>query len=283
MNIQEKRFALLIDAENIGAQYIKTVIEEMANYGIVTYKRIYADWTKPDHKSWKDVLLNYSITPIQQYAYTSGKNSSDSAMIIDAMDILYSNSVDGFCIVSSDSDFTRLAVRLKEAGMTVVGMGKQQTPAPFINACSFFKYIDIIGGTADAEKESELAEAGAVTEPTEKPKASKKASKKKRGKATATTEVAEDESATPTPSVTSPEEIKAYIKKCIEEKSDDTGYMLMSDLGALISKKFPAFDTRNYGKKKLSPLLKDWGFETKDIPNPNNTQNPSGHVSYVKL
>ena len=147
---QEKRFALLIDADNIGSQYIKVIVEEITDEGVLTYKRIYGDWTSQRMKSWKDILLEYSITPVQQYSYTTGKNATDSAMIIDAMDILYSGRVDGFCLASSDSDFTRLAARLREEGMTVIGMGKQQTPRPFVSACSKFKYIDILTDAAKA-------------------------------------------------------------------------------------------------------------------------------------
>lgn len=141
---QEMRYAVLIDAENISPKYIKIVMDEISNYGITTYRRIYGDWTSNRNNSWKDILLENSITPIQQYSYTDGKNSSDSALIIDAMDILYSMSVDGFCLVSSDSDFTRLASRLRESGMKVVGMGESKTPKSFISACNTFKYLDIL-------------------------------------------------------------------------------------------------------------------------------------------
>ena len=140
----ELRFAVLIDAENVPHSNVKGILEEIAKYGIPTIKRIYADWTKPNVSGWKNVLLENAITPIQQYSYTTGKNSSDSAMIIDAMDILYSNEVEGFCIVSSDSDFTRLVIRLREAGKRVFGIGERKTPSPFIAACDKFTYIEII-------------------------------------------------------------------------------------------------------------------------------------------
>ena len=136
----EKRFAVLIDADNVSEKYIKGILDEISNDGVATYKRIYGDWTKPNLGSWKNVLLENSITPIQQYSYTTGKNATDSALIIDAMDILYSGNVDGFCLVSSDSDFTRLASRLRESGMTVVGMGERKTPSAFIAACHQFKF-----------------------------------------------------------------------------------------------------------------------------------------------
>ena len=258
MDNHDKRFALLIDADNIGSQYIKTIVDEITNYGIVTYKRIYGDWTKPQLEGWKKILLDYSITPMQQYSYTTGKNATDSAMIIDAMDILYAGNVDGFCLASSDSDFTRLAARLREAGMIVVGMGKQQTPRPFVTACSQFKYIDLISEESITEVQETIA-------------STKKSSPKKQtsAKGANTTFTKEDE-------------IKNYIKKCIEENSEEDGYMLMSDLGVLLSKKYPDFDPRNFGKKKLSDLLKAWGFEAKAIQDPNNKKNPSGLIMYVK-
>lgn len=141
---KEMRYAVLIDADNVAARYTKNIMDEVSNYGIVTYKRVYSDWTRPNTLSWKSMALENAVTPIQQYSYTTGKNATDSAMIIDAMDILYSNNVDGFCIVSSDSDFTRLAIRLRESGMHVIGMGEQKTPKPFSAACNVFKYLEIL-------------------------------------------------------------------------------------------------------------------------------------------
>src|SRR3954470_4232137 len=142
--IKDLRLAVLIDADNVPYHGIREMLEEITKYGIPTFKRIYADWTKPTVSGWKAVLLENAITPIQQYSYTTGKNASDSAMIIDAMDILYSGKVDGFCIVSSDSDFTRLAIRLREAGMKVIGIGEKKTLKPFITACDKFIYIEIL-------------------------------------------------------------------------------------------------------------------------------------------
>ena len=148
----DKKFAVLIDADNVSDKYIKFILDEVTNDGIATYKRIYGDWTSPALVSWKKVLLDHSVMPIQQYSYTSGKNSTDSAMIIDAMDILYSGQVDGFCLVSSDSDFTRLAARLRESGMLVVGMGERKTPKSFISACNRFKYLDILANSESKTK-----------------------------------------------------------------------------------------------------------------------------------
>ena len=154
---KEMRYAVLIDADNVAAKYTKYILDEVSNYGVVTYKRVYGDWTRPNLSSWKNMALDNAITPVQQYSYTTGKNSTDSAMIIDAMDILYSNNADGFCIVSSDSDFTRLAIRLRESGMYVIGMGEQKTPKPFSAACNAFKYLEVLAdeelqNSADKEK-----------------------------------------------------------------------------------------------------------------------------------
>ena len=155
MEVQERRLAVLIDAENISIKYIKVVLDEISNYGIATYKRAYGDWTNPVLKGWKEEVLKNSITPMQTYSYTQGKNSTDSAMIIDAMDILYSGKVDGFCIVSSDSDFTRLASRLREAGMLVVGMGEKKTVEAFRTSCTAFKYLEVLA--ADDENQSDIS------------------------------------------------------------------------------------------------------------------------------
>ena len=142
----EKRFALIIDADNVSAKYIKPITDELSKYGTITYKRIYGDWTSTLHAKWKDALLENSITPIQQFSYTTGKNATDSAMIIDAMDIMYTGSVEGFCIISSDSDFTRLASRIRESGLTVIGMGEKKTPVPFRKACDIFTTLELLVG-----------------------------------------------------------------------------------------------------------------------------------------
>lgn len=226
--MDDNRIAILIDADNIGAQYIKVIIDEAAKEGVITYKRIYGDWTTPQLSSWKDILLEYSIIPMQQYAYTQGKNSTDSAMIIDAMDILYAGTVDGFCIVSSDSDFTKLAARLRESGKTVIGMGKEQTPKAFVSACSKFKYIDILAGD---KKKSEVG-------------------KTKKSKTTEST-------------LTKEQEIKNSIRSMIDENSDAEGWCLASIIGTLLQKKYPDFDCRNYGCKKMIDLIRKLGYQTK--------------------
>jgi len=230
MDIQKEiRLAVLIDADNVPYSNVKGVMEEIAKYGTPTFKRIYGDWTKPTVSGWKNVLLENAITPIQQYSYTSGKNSSDSALIIDAMDILYSGKVDGFCIVSSDSDFTRLATRLREAGMKVFGIGQKKTPNPFIVACDKFIYMEIIPMAG----ETEVIETGtSETKPKEvkqKPKA--------------------------TVDKISKETIK-LIKATINDLADENGWAFLGEVGNLLLKKQPNFDPRNYGFLKLTPLIK---------------------------
>ena len=154
--MDERCYALLIDADNVSAKYIKPILTELSKYGIITYKRIYGDWTSTQHASWKDELLRNSITPIQQFSYTHGKNATDSAMIIDAMDILYTNDVDGFCIVSSDSDFTRLVSRLRESGKMVIGMGENKTPEPFRKACDKFTILENLLSDQEPAAEKEV-------------------------------------------------------------------------------------------------------------------------------
>ena len=154
-NKKELYLAVLFDADNVPSSHVQEMLNEIAKYGIPTIKRIYGDWTKPNLAGWKSVLLENAITPIQQYGYTTGKNATDSAMIIDAMDILHSNKVDGFCIISSDSDFTRLATRLRESSKLVIGMGEKKTPKAFTTACNKFKYLDLISAAAKAQSRAE--------------------------------------------------------------------------------------------------------------------------------
>lgn len=226
---KDSRFAVLIDADNVPYANIKGIMEEIAKYGIPSIKRIYADWTKPTVSGWKNVLLENAITPIQQYSYSTGKNATDSAMIIDAMDILYSGKVDGFCIISSDSDFTRLATRLREAGMIVIGIGEKKTLNPFIVACDRFIYIEILGN--QKEKEIELKPDGG----TKKKNVIQKAEPKdaKIGK----------------PIVT-------LISSSINDVADESGWAYLADVGSLIMKKQPDFDPRNFGFLKLTPLIR---------------------------
>ncbi|MBX3165734.1 MAG: NYN domain-containing protein [Bacteroidetes bacterium] len=220
----EDKLAVLIDADNVPYSNVKEMLAEIAKNGTPTIKRIYADWTKSTVSGWKNVLLENAITPIQQYSYTTGKNSSDSALIIDAMDILYSGKVNGFCIVSSDSDFTRLATRLREAGMTVIGFGEKKTPQPFISACDKFIYLEILKTVA--------AESKATTKPIAKPKKKEPISK------------------------VDSETIR-IITESVNDLADETGWTFLGSLGNYILKKKPDFDPRNYGFTKLLPLIKD--------------------------
>lgn len=218
----DTRLAVLIDGDNIPSAHVKEMMEEIAKYGNPTIKRIYGDWTKPHLVKWKNILLENAITPIQQYGYTVGKNATDSAMIIDAMDILYSEKVDGFCLVSSDSDFTRLATRLREAGMKVYGIGEKKTPNPFIVACDKFIYIEILKNQSQEE----------VSTTNEKSKSADSDIDK----------------------ITS-KDIK-LIATTIDDVADDDGWAFLGDVGSLLQKKQPNFDSRNYGFQKLTPLIK---------------------------
>ena len=242
---EDRRFAVLIDADNISDKYIKVILDEISTDGVATYKRIYGDWTKPGLGPWKNVLLEYSIVPIQQYGYTTGKNATDAAMIIDAMDILYSGNVDGFCLVSSDSDFTRLAARLRESGMDVVGMGERKTPKAFIAACNKFKYLDIL-----------TQQSGEGPKPADKPAEKVEAKKKTSAKATekATAEIVREE-----PEMTSLDTIHTSVMTILRENSDEDGWVTLGDMGTLLLKRHPDFDVRNFGHKKLTPFLSSLG------------------------
>lgn len=223
--------AVLIDGDNIPSAYVKEMMEEIAQYGNPTIKRIYGDWTKPNLSKWKKLLLENAITPIQQYGYTTGKNATDSSMIIDAMDILYSEKVDGFCLVSSDSDFTRLATRLREAGMKVYGIGEKKTPEPFIVACDKFIYIEVLKpiNTSNKSKKTEKNNLDSLSK----------------------------------------KDIQ-LISSTILDLADYDGWAFLWDVGWLLLKKQPNFDPRNYGFQKLTPLiksLKDFEIEQRDNQN----------------
>lgn len=230
---KETKLAVLIDGDNIPSRYIKEMMEEIAKYGTPTIKRIYGDWTNPRVSKWKDLLLENAITPVQQYGYTAGKNATDSAMIIDAMDILYSDKVDGFCLVSSDSDFTKLATRLREAGLLVYGIGEKKTPNPFIVACDKFIYLEILGDGDDEDKT----------------RAGGKATKKQVDKITP--------------------QVLRQLKNSVADAADEDGWAFMGDVGKLILKKQPNFDSRNFGFEKLTPLfasLKEFEIDARAQP-----------------
>ena len=250
MDIQrDLRLAVLIDADNVPYANIKEMLEEIAKYGTPTFKRIYADWTKPTVSGWKTVLLENAITPIQQYSYTTGKNATDSAMIIDAMDILYSNRVDGFCIVSSDSDFTRLATRLREAGMKVIGIGEKKTPSPFISACEKFIYIEIL-------KQATAPIAKDIKDKTEKSTQVANAGIEKVNNA-----------------------LIKLLTDSINDLADENGWAFLGDLGNLIIKKQTDFDPRNYGFNKMLPLIKSIDvFQVDERDTGNNNK-----LVYIKI
>ena len=225
-NSKDLRLAVLIDADNVPPGLISGILEEIAKYGIPTFKRIYGDWTKPHVAGWKAVLLDHAISPVQQYSYTTGKNSSDSALIIDAMDILYTGRVDGFCVVSSDSDFTRLATRLREAGMKVFGMGEQKTPSPFRAACDKFIYIEILDQPAFDTKQIKLSDL------------------RKKEKVLSKTD----------------KTLVNLITSSIKDIADENGWAFLGDLGNMLLKRRPDFDPRNYGFEKLLQLIRSLGI-----------------------
>lgn len=221
---QDIRLAVLIDGDNAPRTAIREIMGECVKYGTPTIKRIYGDWAMNNMDSWKPLMLENALIPVQQYSYTTGKNSTDSAMIIDAMDILYANQVDGFVLVSSDSDFTRLALRLREAGKKVYGIGEKKTPNPFIVACDKFIYVEVIRGKEEL--------------PAEKGKGKEQALPAQAGRKRV------------------PEEVVELIAATIQDVSDEDGWAFMGELGNILPKKQPDFDPRNYGFEKLTTMVK---------------------------
>jgi uncharacterized LabA/DUF88 family protein len=211
------KLAVLIDADNAQPSIVDGLLAEIANYGVASVKRIYGDWTEARLKGWKEVLLQHSIQPIQQFAYTKGKNATDSAMIIDAMDLLYTGKFDGFCIVSSDSDFTKLASRIREAGLLVYGFGEKKTPTPFVSACDKFIFTEVLLAKID--------ESEAIV---------KKSS----------SELKQDT------------KLVSLLRNAVEASSDESGWAQLGPVGSNIAKQVPEFDSRNYGYGKLGELVK---------------------------
>ena len=209
--------AVLIDADNANPAIIEGLLAEVAKFGVATVKRIYGNWTSPNLGAWKGVLLDHSIQPMQQFAYTSGKNATDSAMIIDAMDLLYAGHLDGFCLVSSDSDFTRLAARLRESGKRVYGFGEQKTPRPFVSACDRFIYTEVFASAPAAG-------------PARKARSAQELQKDAK--------------------------LLGLLRSAIEAGSDDAGWAHLGNVGTIVQKQAPDFDPRTYGYSKLSELLK---------------------------
>lgn len=245
--MNDLRLAILIDADNVPYSHIKEMLEEISKNGTPTIKRIYADWTKPTVSGWKTVLLENAITPVQQYSYTTGKNSSDSALIIDAMDILYSEKVDGFCIVSSDSDFTRLATRLREAGMKVIGIGEKKTPLPFITACDKFVYLEILKPALQTSQQ-------------------------------VTKHVKAKQESDPLNKVD--QALIKLLTESVSDLADENGWTFLGELGNYILRKKTDFDPRNYGFTKLLPLIKSTG---KFIIDERETGNKHTRNIYIKI
>ncbi|MDR2571650.1 MAG: NYN domain-containing protein [Oscillospiraceae bacterium] len=255
LNLSNLRLAVLIDAENVPRNCMKRVMEEIAIYGTPTIKRIYGDWTSSVVSGWKTSLLENAITPIQQYSYTLGKNSSDSAMIIDAMDILYTGKTDGFVIVSSDSDFTRLAIRLREAGQRVIGIGERKTPSAFIAACDKFTYIEVI---FERHAENGLNLNGADGYDTDANE-----SNRQYGGGHHTLQRGRTGSSKRVQTAKIPKGIVDLIADSVADLMGDSGSVFMGELGNLILKKQPDFDHRNFGYKSLSSMIKSIDrFET---------------------
>ncbi|MDR1245863.1 MAG: NYN domain-containing protein [Clostridiales Family XIII bacterium] len=249
--MDDKRIAVLIDADNVSSKYISYIMNEVSNHGTPTYKRIYGDWTSVKMTSWKDVLLELSVIPMQQYSYTTGKNATDSALIIDAMDILYSGRVDGFCIVSSDSDFTKLASRLREAGMLVIGMGEKKTPVPFRAACDMFKYLEVLASVENKGAEEDAAH-------------------REKDSADFTAETAKKNP----PNNKERAKLIRTIRTIVTEISDEDGWAFLGELGSILNRRLPDFDSRNYGAMKLTPLIESLGsfdIESRKTSNPHVT------------
>jgi uncharacterized LabA/DUF88 family protein len=240
----QKKLAVLIDADNTRPSIIEGLLAEISKYGIASVRRIYGDWTDPHLKSWKELLLKYAIQPIQQFRYTVGKNATDSAMIIDAMDLLYTEKLDGFCIVSSDSDFTRLSARIREAGLTVYGFGERKTPKPFVGACDKFIYNDILEDMLQEDNQSAVS-------------TSKKPAKE----------------------LKSDTKLVNLMRSAVENSADESGIAYLGTVGQNIANQSPDFDPRNYGFKKLGELIQAMQlFEVEEKV----VDNASGKSVYVR-
>lgn len=302
---QDKKIALLIDAENISRNYRKTIMNELAKYGTTTYRRIYGDFTSRTISWTSEDMLKYSLTPIQQYSNTShnnkyaGKNSSDITLVIDAMDILYSGNVEGFCIVSSDSDFTKLASRLREAGMLVIGMGEEKTPLAFRKSCQKFILLDVLSKSDDKKQSDKKTDKKAdkadkkveKSDKQEKKKASKKTKSQVEDQPIEAVEITEEkiqihieepeEKSTDTPTIMPLESITQLIKtEILPELADEDGWASLADIGNWLYKLYSDFDSRNYGFSKLSALFKSCeDFEVKPQPQ----TDPNSNVVYYLI
>ncbi|MDR0656607.1 MAG: NYN domain-containing protein [Treponema sp.] len=247
VELSQMKLAVLIDADNTRPAIIEGLLDEVAKYGVASVKRIYGDWTSTNLRSWKDKLLEYAIQPIQQFSYTTGKNATDSAMIIDAMDLLYSEKLDGFCIVSSDSDFTRLAARLRESGRMVYGFGEKKTPRAFVSVCDKFVYTEILRDQQDLNSLDEADE----DKPAVKARRDFKVDRK----------------------------LLKLLRDTVEDLADESGWAYLGGIGQKISLRSSEFDPRNYGFKKLGDLFRAVNqFETEERPQENGT----GRQVYIR-
>ena len=241
---RQRKLAVLIDAENAQAGIIKNLLDEVAKYGVATVKRIYGNWTTPQLQAWKDVLLSNSIVPIQQFNYTTRKNATDSALIIDAMDLLHAGHLDGFCLVSSDSDFTRLASRIRESGLIVYGFGEKHTPKPFVDACDKFIYTEILRPTESVETKTPVREEISGIR-----------------------------------DLRNNQKLLKLLKNSVEDSSDEQGWAELGLVGNNLQKKSPEFDARNYGFKKLFDLIQVIDqFEVDE----RQSSDQSGKIIYIR-
>lgn len=242
---RQKRLAVLIDADNAQASIIKNLLDEVAKYGVASVKRIYGNWTTPQLLPWKEVLLSHSIVPIQQFNYTTKKNATDSALIIDAMDLLHTGNLDGFCLVSSDSDFTRLASRIRESGLMVYGFGEgNKTPKAFVDACDKFIYTEILRPTESVETSAPVSPNLTVFKDTKKD-----------------------------------QKFLKLLKNSVEDSSDDQGWAELGLVGNNIQKKSPEFDARNYGFRKFFDLIRSLDmFEIDERQSKDNV----GKIIYIR-
>lgn len=261
---QESKIAILIDAENISSKYVKLIMDEVSEFGITTYKRLYGDFASSSVQAWLRQLQEYAINPVYQQNYTQGKNASDSALIIDAMDILYSGHVEGFCIVSSDSDFTKLAMRLRESGMKVIGMGEQKTPTAFVSACETFRFLDLLYKNEYEKIQLENQER------------EKSYNAKKSGQKELLIEAQEALSAIP-----KKEEIEKEVISIIEKNADTDGWLNLAEVGNNLIKRIPGFDPRNYKCMKLGQLME--GFTSLEIKTTSSPHNRFVNIVYVRL
>ncbi len=279
-NAADVRLAVLIDADNVSPHHIKNMVEEIARYGNPTIKRVYGDWTRPQLAKWKSQLNDYAISPVQQFGYTTGKNATDSAMIIDAMDILYTDRVDGFVLVSSDSDFTKLATRLREAGKIVYGLGEMKTPNAFIAACDRFIYLEVIEQRStedsdDANSSQELDDRAVSFSGSEAKKDARKTLAKKSER-----QVKEE----PVPAKKAVLKVNRklinLISNSIHDVEDEDGWAFLADVGNIMVKKQPSFDSRNYGYDKLTTLINSIdNFEVQF----RETSNPNIKLVYIRV